>query len=76
MGMFTQELEGIAIKWKEDLVTPQPPPVHEPSRELRLEALKRADEAEDAKAREKEKKKEERRRKEEERLKRAAAKAQ
>jgi hypothetical protein len=76
LSMFAHELEGISIKWKEDLVTPKMTAMfYEPSRELRQEALKKVEEAEEEKAREKEKKKEERRRKEEERLKRAAARA-
>lgn len=76
LELFETELESVGKQWKDPLVTQSMTALYyEPSKDLRDEVIRRADEADDEKAREKERKKEERRKKEEERAKKAAHKA-
>lgn len=74
LNMFTTELGEIAFKRKEDAISTNGTMVtmyYEPNKDLRQQALDKAEEAADQKAREKQAKKEERRIKEEERRKKA-----
>ncbi|GHJ84385.1 hypothetical protein NliqN6_0787 [Naganishia liquefaciens] len=72
LGMFTTALEEIAYKRKEDVVSGTMITMYyEPNKDLRQQALDKAEEAAEQKAREKQAKKEERRIKEEERRRKA-----
>ena len=72
LGMFTTALGDIAYKRKDDVVSGSMITMHyEPNKDLRQQALDKAEEAADQKAREKQAKKEERRIKEEERRRKA-----
>lgn len=72
IGMFEAELGELGVKRKEDLVAGTTRTMfYEPNKDLRQQALDKAEEAAEVKAREKQARKEERRIKEEERRRRA-----